>query len=154
MAEADESPTPNGALSEREKRFAAMLSEVTLIGSYTQQGKHDTPEKERYTIYRVTKLAGQDLLWRFDVRMQFGTVDLRLPLPLPVRWAGNTPVIVMDNYAIPGLGSFSARVLFDGNRYAGTWQHGKTGGSSLWRDRQGRCTRARNKFGKSARRCH
>ena len=88
MAEADESPTPNSALHEREKRFAAMLSEVTLIGSYTQQGNDNAPEKERYTIYRVTKLAGQDLLWQFDVRMQFGTVDLRLPLPLPVRWAG------------------------------------------------------------------
>ena len=112
----------------REKEFAAMLSQVTLVGTYTQQEQRKEPERERYTIYRVKKIPGQEHLWRFDVRLQFGTVNLRLPLPLTVRWAGDTPMIVLDNYKIPGLGSFSAKVLFDKTRYAGTWQHGSEGG--------------------------
>jgi len=29
---------------------------------------------------------------------------------------------------IPLLGTFSAQVVLDGKRYAGTWQHGKVGG--------------------------
>ena len=32
---------------------------------------------------------------------------------------------------IPGLGTFTARVMFYGDRYAGTWQHGKAGGH-MW----------------------
>ena len=128
IAQADEATTSDTELTDREKRFAAMLSNVTLVGSYTQENNNEPPEKERYTIYRVSKIPGRDSLWRFDVRMEFGTVNLRLPLALPVQWAGRTPVIVLDDYGIPGLGSFSARVLFDGNRYAGTWQHGKVGG--------------------------
>jgi hypothetical protein len=34
----------------------------------------------------------------------------------------------LDNVAIPGLGTFDARVIIDGNRYAGTWTHGEVGG--------------------------
>lgn len=128
IAQAEEATTSDIELTDREKRFAAMLSNVTLVGSYTQQNENDRPEKERYTIYRVSKIPGRDSLWRFDVRMEFGTVNLRLPLALPVQWVGRTPMIVLDDYGIPGLGSFSARVLFDGSRYAGTWQHGKVGG--------------------------
>ena len=29
---------------------------------------------------------------------------------------------------VPTLGTFTARVLFYGDRYVGTWQHGKVGG--------------------------
>ncbi len=128
IAQADEATTSDIELTDREKRFTAMLSNVTLVGAYTQEDNSDRAEKERYTIYRVSKIPGRDSLWRFDVRMEFGTVNLRLPLALPVQWVGRTPVIVLDDYGIPGLGSFSARVLFDGTRYAGTWQHGKVGG--------------------------
>jgi hypothetical protein len=49
-------------------------------------------------------------------------------MPLPVKWAGDKPVIAMDNVKIIGLGTFSAHVVIDGKRYAGTWQHGKVGG--------------------------
>ena len=37
-------------------------------------------------------------------------------------------VIVLDELTIPGLGTFSSRVMFHGDRYAGTWQHGAVGG--------------------------
>ena len=125
---ADTKPREANEQEKREKEFTAMLSQVTLVGTYTQQEQRKEPERERYTIYCVKKIPGQEHLWRFDVRLQFGTVNLRLPLPLTVRWAGDTPMIVLDNYKIPGLGSFSAKVLFDKTRYAGTWQHGSEGG--------------------------
>ena len=108
---ADAKPREADEQEKREKEFTAMLSQVTLVGTYTQQEQRKEPERERYTIYRVKKIPGQEHLWRFDVRLQFGTVNLRLPLPLTVRWAGDTPMIVLDNYKIPGLGSFSAKVL-------------------------------------------
>ena len=116
------------AREKRERAFTEMLANVDLIGTYTQNKAGKESQKERYTIYRVVKIPGQDHLWRFDVRMQFGSVDLRLPLPLTVRWAQDTPMVILDDTKIPGLGTFSAKVLFDKNRYAGTWQHGSEGG--------------------------
>ena len=46
-----------------------------------------------------------------------------LPLPLPVEWAGDTPVITVNDVAIPGFGTFSARVMFYDDHYAGYWSH-------------------------------
>jgi hypothetical protein len=34
----------------------------------------------------------------------------------------------MKDLNIPGLGTFSAHVVIDGDKYAGTWAHGKVGG--------------------------
>jgi hypothetical protein len=34
----------------------------------------------------------------------------------------------MTEYTIPTVGTFSVRVFFYGDRYAGAWQHGEFGG--------------------------
>jgi hypothetical protein len=132
FAQAKESAVP-GAEKNRgqlETHFENQLSGATLLGHSTQEGEpsEKSPAEERYTIRRVAKIPFKNKLWKFDVRLQFGKVDLTIPLPLTVEWAGDTPVITLTDYSIPGLGSFSARVLFYGDRYAGTWQHGKVGG--------------------------
>ena len=49
-------------------------------------------------------------------------------MPLTVLWAGKTPVITLDDLKLPGLGTFSARVLFHKNHYVGSWQHGEVSG--------------------------
>ena len=48
-------------------------------------------------------------------------------------WAGDTPVISLTDASVPGLGTFSARVLFYEDRYAGTWSHGDVGGNQFGR---------------------
>ena len=129
IALAEEKPPSAKEVTEkREREFTEMLSHVTLSGIYTHEDPKKEPGEERYTVYRVAKVPGRQHLWRFDVRMQFGSVNLRMPLPLTVRWAQDTPLVILDDYSIPGLGSFSAKVLFDKTRYAGTWQHGSDGG--------------------------
>ena len=45
-----------------------------------------------------------------------------------MRWVGDTPMITMTDLSIPTLGTFTARVFFYGDRYAGTWQHDRVGG--------------------------
>jgi len=67
-------------------------------------------------------------LFLFRARVKYGKTDITLPMPLPIKWAGDTPVISMDKLSIPGLGTFSAHVVIDGDKYAGTWKHGKVGG--------------------------
>jgi len=45
-----------------------------------------------------------------------------------VKWAGDTPVITLDNVGIPGGNSYSARVLIYNKTYAGTWSGGDHAG--------------------------
>ena len=51
-----------------------------------------------------------------------------LPIVVPLHFVGDTPVIVMTDTNLPGIGTFTVRLLFSGDRYAGTWQHGEVGG--------------------------
>ncbi len=116
-----------------EKKFAEDLSGVVFAGSYsvTVDGKETPAAMEKYTINRVSKVKDKEDTWLFVTRIQYGKTDVEIPLALQVKWAGDTPVITLTNLTIPGLGTFTSRVMIYGDRYAGTWQHGKTGGH-LW----------------------
>jgi hypothetical protein len=127
QAPAAEAPAPATDQAALEKAFAEMLSGATLEGSFTSTGRERDPIKlsrEKYTIGQVRKIAGN--IWLIPARIQYGERDLTVPVPAPVRWAGDTPVIVVDN--VPGLENMSARVLFFADHYAGYWRHGDQGG--------------------------
>ena len=112
----------------REERLAAYLTGAKFVGQFTVDGKAGAaPKTEEYTISKCEKLPQEDL-YRFTARIKYGDVDSEVPLPLTVLWSGNTPVITLDNLTIPGMGTFSARVLIHSDRYAGTWQHDAVGG--------------------------
>lgn len=118
----------------REKAFVEQMSNCVLIGSFTVDGKSDGDplKEERYEIDSVSSAGGD--LWIFMTRVKYGKIDTKLPITVPVKWAGETPMVSLTNATLPGLGSeFSARVLFHENRYAGTWQHGKVGGHMFGR---------------------
>ena len=53
---------------------------------------------------------------------------MTLPLTLPIRWAGDTPVICVDKLGIPGLGVYTARVMIYADHYAGFWSGANHGG--------------------------
>lgn len=115
--------------SELEAAFGKMLSGATLEGSFTSTGEHFDPAKlarEKYTLGNVKKLEGD--YWLIPARIQYGDHDITIPLMLPVRWAGDTPMIVVDEVSLPGFGTVSARVMFFADHYAGYWKHGKNGG--------------------------
>jgi hypothetical protein len=110
------------------RKFEREMSGVKLVGQFTIQGRdQDELPKEEYEIRSVKKMPAGDV-WLFTARIKYGSHDLTLPLPLDVKWAGNTPVITLDNVTIPVLGTFSCRVVLDGDKYAGTWTHGDVGG--------------------------
>ena len=119
------SKTPDKA--QLEKEFEEMLAGVQLVGRFTVVGKEaEAPKEERYTITKVRKI--RDDYWQFQTRIQYGKTDVAVPLVLKVVWAEDTPMISMTDFTIPGMGTFSARVLFHRGWYAGTWQHGDVGG--------------------------
>ena len=132
-----QAPTPGQAAAERpeaatrEQRhelLRTMLSNVRLVGRFTIEGAEDKePIRDEYVISGITKI-GTGELWAVAAQIRYGTVDLTVPVPVEVKWAGDTPVITLDNVTIPGLGTFSSRVVLDRGRYAGTWQHDAVGG--------------------------
>lgn len=116
------------SLTDLERDFAERMRNVVLVGHFTVEGQQRRDGlPERYEIAEVTKLDGNR--WRFEARVQYGDVDATVPMVLPVEWAGDTPVVSITDFAIPGLGDeFGARVVFYDSRYAGTWDHGQYGG--------------------------
>ena len=111
-----------------EREFENMVSGSVLTGRFTMSdAPKDAPLKEeKYTLEKVSKLAGAT--WLFQTRIQYGDHDLTLPLPLEVKWAGDTPIITLTDMPIPGLGTFTARVIMYRGQYAGTWSGGNHGG--------------------------
>ena len=120
---------PVAALAERERAFSERMRDVVLDGSFTVAWPEprDRVFSDRYEIARATRLDGDR--WRFEARIAYGDVDVTLPVVVPIHWAGDVPLIRMVDLDIPGLGSeFGATILFDGDRYGGTWDHGEVGG--------------------------
>ena len=116
------------AQEDREKKLAAYLSGIRFVGKFTIDGKEDVdPKTEEYTISKCEKLPKKDM-YRMTARIKYGDVDSEVPLDLTILWSGNTPVITLNSFWIPGMGTFGARVLIHSGRYAGTWQHDAVGG--------------------------
>ena len=123
---------PLASLTDLERQFTERMQGATLVGRFTIAGREDQPARpDRYQIVSVEKLAGDD--WRFNARIQYGSVDATVPIVVTMPWAGDTPIITMTDVSIPTLGTFTARVFFYGDRYAGTWQHGAVGGHMFGR---------------------
>ena len=114
--------------AQRDEAVKKLVTNVRLVGNFTLDGEEPGKlQREEYAITGAMKLGNGDY-WALTSRIRYGDVDLTVPVPVQVKWAGNTPVITVDSVKIPGLGTFSARVLLDGVRYAGTWSHDEKGG--------------------------
>lgn len=125
-AAAGASGVDSAELADAQEKFAETMSGTVLVGSYTIDGKSGPPKADRYEIISVSKY--DDQTWVFVAK--YGELKMP-PLKLPLAWAGDTPVIALDDFTIPLLGTFSCRVMFHNGRYAGTWQHGDAGGH-MW----------------------
>ncbi len=120
------------SLTDLERQFSERMRGATLVGYFTVTGREDQPARpDRYDFSSVEKIG--DDLWRFNARMRHGDTDVTVPFTVPMRWIGDTPVIMMTDYDMPGMGTFSVRLFFSGDRYSGTWQHGAAGGHMFGR---------------------
>ena len=116
---------PAVPMTASEKQFQESMVDVALVGYYSSGDKAELKE-DRYVIERITKV--KEDLWNFEVRIQYNKKDVKVAMPLPVKFAGDTPVISLTNFAVPGFGSFTARVLIYDGTYAGTWGDARHGG--------------------------
>jgi hypothetical protein len=112
-----------------ERAFAERMRNVRLVGTFTVDGRDSRPPSpDRYEIASVDKVGANS--WRFNAKMDCcgPAGQTGLPIVVPMHFVGDTPVIMMTDTSLPGIGTFTVRLFFYGDRYAGTWQHGTVGG--------------------------
>ncbi len=114
----------------REREFQESMTGVVLEGHFTLDGKEGL-STERYEIEKVSRMPGD--FWVFHARIQYGGTDVTVPVPVKILWAGDTPVVSLTDANIPGVGTFTARVLFYRGQYVGTWSSGTHGGQQFGR---------------------
>jgi hypothetical protein len=119
---------PRLSRQELEAKFTATMTKATFRGRWCviKDGQLGPQMEDKYTIVGVKKLGGDT--WIITAHIQYGKQDIEAPIPVEVKWAGDTPVITLDNVGIPGGASYTARVLVYGTTYAGTWSGGDHGG--------------------------
>ncbi len=112
--------------AERDRAFEEMMTNVSLVGHSTSFGQEGIAGSEEYVIEKVSRVAGDR--WLFETTMKLGSGDVSVPIPITILWAGDTPVITLSDLSIPGMGTYSARVLLFRDHYAGTWMGAENGG--------------------------
>jgi hypothetical protein len=109
-----------------EEQFRSMMSGVTLVGHSASPNCDGLSGEERYVIEKATKLTGDT--WLLQARLQYGSHNIPVPIPVQIKWAGDTPVITLTDLTIPRLGTYTARVLLYRDQYVGTWSSKDRGG--------------------------
>jgi hypothetical protein len=109
------------------REFEQTLTGAVLAGKFAMG---DKVAEDRYTILKASHMTGET--WVIQTRIQYGKRDITVPVPVTVKWAGDTPVITLTDAGIPGLGTFTARVLFYRGQYAGTWANQEGHGGQMW----------------------
>lgn len=126
------------ASGETAEEFAARMSDVRLVGQFSVDDPRLTNAPPRRDTYRIASIEPvRDDQFRVNAKIEYkkadGTpVDVTVPIFVRIDFTTGTPLLSVTDLKIPLLGEgFSSRVVFDGDRYAGTWQHGEVGGH-MW----------------------
>ena len=116
------------SLTDLERQFTERMRDVSLVGTFTVSGREAAgpdgrggPRSDRYDIASVEKVG--DDLWRFNAGMQCCGVNGQIPIVIPMRFVGDTPMIMLTDFSIPSMGTFTTRVFFYRDQYAGTWSN-------------------------------
>ncbi len=104
-----------------EASFIAMLKNATLEGTWVPISGGQTGEQkvDRYRVVRAEKVDGDQ--WHIVSKIKHQGQEIEYPIPVTIKWAGDTAVLILDEVATGGGNSYSARVLFHNDRYAGSW---------------------------------
>ena len=118
----------DGDQEAREEAFAALLTNARLTGIFTDDARPDVaPQRDSYTITKAECL--EDGIWHIESLIEYGKNSVKVPLFIKIVWAGDTPVMTLDELEVPGLGKFTCRILFHGKSYAGLWRGADHGGA-------------------------
>ena len=127
-APAEEPAKSTGPTPEQEAKFVATLTNATLKGRWCGvKGGELGPEKEdSYTVVSITNLEGDK--WQINARFPYGGKQIDLPIPAQVKWAADTPILILDNISMGTPRVYSARVMIYEKTYSGWWTAPDHGG--------------------------
>jgi len=115
-----------------EERFKALFTNAYLSGRWAPLKDGALGEErsgDKYQIVSVTRGSGDN--WTVNAKMKYRDQEIVMPIPVQMKFAGDTAILVVDNLVIPGGGTYSARLLIYERTYSGTWK-GQRGGGMLY----------------------
>lgn len=115
-----------------EERFKVLFTKAYLSGRWAPLRDGALGEEQsgdKYQIVSVTKGNGDT--WTVNARMKYRDQEIVMPIPVQMKFAGDTAILTVDNLAIPGGGTYTARLLIYERTYSGTWK-GQRGGGMLY----------------------
>ena len=114
-------PTAQAANEDAENAFSAMLKNATLNGTWAPIDKSllGDDQKDGYEIVSATKKEGD--VWVLVSKMKFQGQEMQIPIPVRVKFAGDTAVMILNNLPLGDGTTWSARILFHDDVYAGSW---------------------------------
>jgi hypothetical protein len=112
-----------------EERFKTLFTNAYLSGRWAalkdgQLGEEKTGDK--YNIVSVTKGNGDK--WIVNAKMKYGDKEIVMPVPVQMKFVGDTAIMEVNNLAVPGGGTYTARLMFYERTYSGTWKSPRGGG--------------------------
>ena len=118
--------------SDPEERFKLLFTKAYLSGRWAalkdgQLGEERTGDK--YNIVSVVKGTGSN--WTVNAKMKYRDQEVVMPIPVQIRFAGDTTIMEVNNLSIPGGGTYTARLMIYERTYSGTWK-GQRGGGMLY----------------------
>jgi len=119
---------PPPSVQELEAKLIATLTNAKFTGRWcgVKDGQLGPDKEDSYTVVSVKKLGGDN--WQINAEMLYGGKSIEVPVPAQVKWAGDTPVLILDQVSMGTPRAYSARVLIYENTYAGWWTAPDHGG--------------------------
>lgn len=108
-------------LEKLEAGFIAMLKDATLHGTWapiSQQGLGED-KADAYRVVRAVKKSGNQ--WEIVSRVNRKGREFEFPIPVVIEFAGDAAVMILEEVPLEQGKTWSARILFHDNVYAGSW---------------------------------
>lgn len=115
--------------SDMEERFKALFTKATLSGRWARLKDGVLGEEragDKYTVLSVVKRDGDN--WTVNAKMKYGEKELIIPVPVRMNFTGDTALLMVEDLAIPGGGTYTARLMIFERTYSGTWKDQRGGG--------------------------
>jgi hypothetical protein len=112
-----------------EERFKVLFTKSYLSGRWASLkdgalGEEKTGDK--YYIVSAVKGTGDN--WTVNARMKYRDQEITMPIPVQMKFTGDVAILEVNNLAIPGGGTYTARLLIYEQTYSGTWKGQRVGG--------------------------
>ena len=125
-------PASQPQSSDPEERFKLLFTKAYLSGRWASLKDGPLGEERtgaKYNIVSVTKGSGDK--WIVSAKMKYRDQDIVMPIPVQMKFVGDTAIMEVNNLAIPGGGTYTARLMIYERTYSGTWK-GQRGGGMLY----------------------